>query len=58
MGLWLTLTTIFAVVMIISLIRGRVCGEKVDDDRTWTGFLFSVGCVGTVLSAMISVLCI
>ena len=58
MGFWLTLTTIFTLVMIISLIRGRVRNEKVDDDRTWTGFLFSIGCVGVVLSAMITILCI
>ena len=58
MKIWVILTVIFGALAIIGVCAGKIREEDINDDKTVSGLLVNIGCVGTVLFGMFTMLCI
>lgn len=58
MTLWIVLTVISLFIVMISIISSYVRKESLNDDDTLSAFLFTIGCIGTLLFELITILCI
>ena len=58
MEVWVILTVIFGVITVLGICSGKLREEDINDDNTVAGLLVNIGCVGTVLFGMFTMLCI
>ena len=52
------LAIIFGAITVLGICAGKFREEDINDDNTVTGLLVNVGCIGTVIFGMLTMLCI
>jgi len=58
MKIWVILTVIFGALAIIGVCAGKIREEDINDDKTVSGLLTSIGSIGFTVFGMFTMLCI
>lgn len=58
MKIWAILTVIFGALAIIGVCAGKIREEDINDDKTVSGLLTSIGSIGFAVFGMLTLLCI
>jgi hypothetical protein len=58
MEVWVILTVIFGVITVLGICAGKIREEDINDDKTVSGLLTSIGSIGFAVFGMFTMLCI